>query len=139
MSLSDTINLYTKHKDKALEFLRFCIVGTIAAGIHYAVYYLLQKHINVNIAYSAGYIVSLICNFFLTSYFTFRSSPSARKAAGFGASHLINYLLHIGLFNLFLYVGVSRLIAPVFVLMIAVPTNFVLLRWVFRHKNDPIR
>lgn len=124
-----------QHKDKVYEFLRFCIVGVIAAGIHYGIYFILQRYIEVNVAYTAGYLIALVCNFFLTSYITFRSSPSAQKAAGFGVSHLINYLLHMCLFNVFLWMGVSRLLAPVLVLMVAVPTNFVLLRWVFKHKK----
>ena len=124
-----------QQKEKVYEFLRFCIVGVIAAGIHYGIYYLLQYCIEVNVAYTAGYLIALVCNFFLTSYVTFRSGPSAKKAAGFGVSHLINYLLHMGLFNAFLWMGISRLLAPVLVLMVAVPTNFILLRWVFKHKN----
>lgn len=123
-------------KEKAGEFLRFCLVGTIAAGIHYGVYYLLMHVVNVNLAYTGGYLFSLVCNFFMTSYITFRSKPSAGRAAGFGVSHLINYLLHIGLFNLFLWMGVSKLLAPILVLMVAVPTNFLLLRWVFKHKRQ---
>lgn len=136
MNLSNYIDTrFPEHKDKIYEFLRFCIVGTIAAGIHYGIYCLLQMYIEVNIAYTVGYLTSLVCNFFLTSYITFRRSPSVKKAAGFGLSHLVNYLLHIFLFNAFLQIGVPRLIAPIFVLMIAVPTNFVLLRWVFKHKS----
>lgn len=126
---------FPQQKEKVYEFLRFCIVGVIAAGIHYGIYYLLQYCIEVNVAYTAGYLIALVCNFFLTSYVTFRSGPSAKKAAGFGVSHLINYLLHMGLFNAFLWMGISRLLAPVLVLMVAVPTNFILLRWVFKHKN----
>lgn len=126
---------FPENKDKIYEFLRFCTVGTIAAGLHYGIYCLLQRYIEVNIAYTIGYLLSLICNFFLTSYITFRKSPSAKKAAGFGFSHLVNYLLHILLFNAFLQIGIPRLMAPIFVLMIAVPTNFVLLRWVFKHKS----
>jgi putative flippase GtrA len=122
------------HHEKFAEFMRYCIVGTIAAAIHYGVYYLLQRFININIAYTVGYCVSLVCNFFLTSYFTFRTGPSAKKVAGFGVSHLVNYLLHISLFNLFIYAGVHRLLAPVFVLMIVVPINFVLLHFVFKSK-----
>lgn len=130
------INKYISgEKEKISEFIRFCIIGTIAAGIHYGIYILLQRYINVNIAYTAGYLLSLVCNFFMTSYITFRSTPSAKKAVGFGFSHLINYLLHISLFNGFLWLGVSRLLAPIFVLAVAVPTNFLILRWVFHHKT----
>ena len=124
-----------KSKEKRYEFIRFCVVGVLASGLHYGVYYLLQTRINVNVAYTVGYLISLICNFFLTSYLTFHSSPSIRKALGFGGSHLINYLIHLFFLNLFLYLGISKVLAPVLVLAIAVPINFILLRWVFKHKN----
>ena len=123
-----------KSKEKRYEFIRFCVVGVVASGLHYGVYYLLQTKIDVNVAYTVGYLISLICNFFLTSYLTFHSSPSIRKALGFGGSHLIN-LIHLSFLNLFLYLGISKVLAPVLVLAIAVPINFILLRWVFKHKN----
>ena len=124
-----------KSKEKRYEFIRFCVVGVVASGLHYGAYYLLQTKIDVNVAYTVGYLISLICNFFLTSYLTFHSSPSIRKALGFGGSHLINYLIHLSFLNLFLYLGISKVLAPVLVLAIAVPINFILLRWVFKHKN----
>ena len=133
--MSKLMKQRTLNKDKVWQFIRFCIVGVIAAGIHYGVYYLLMSFINVNISYTLGYVVSLFCNFFLTSYLTFRSVPSIKKALGFGGSHLLNYLLHIALFNLLLYLDISPRIAPVLVMAIVVPINFLLLRWVFTHKQ----
>lgn len=124
-----------KDKEKLFEFIRFCFVGTIAAGIHYGIYYLLQVYINVNVAYTTGYLISLVCNFFLTTYLTFHSAPSIKKVIGFGGSHLVNYLIHMFLFNFFLYIGISRILAPILVLAVAVPINFLLLRWVFKHKK----
>lgn len=125
------MRLTEANKRKLFEFIRFGMVGIIAAGIHYGIYYFLQLRMNVNVAYTLGYVISMVCNFFLTSYLTFRTNPSAKKAIGFGASHLINYLLHIFLLNVFLFWGVSNEWAPILVLSIAVPTNFVLLRFVF--------
>ncbi len=125
-------------REKLMQFVRFCIVGTVAAAIHYAVYYLLQLVTEgglwLTVDYTAGYLVSLVCNFFMTTYFTFRSRPSAGKVAGFGFSHVVNYALHIVLFNLFMALGVHRLVAPVLVLMVAVPTNFLILRFVYRKR-----
>ena len=127
-----------EENNKLREFVRFCIVGVIAAGIHYLVYFLLQLidggSVWLSIAYTIGYIVSLVCNFFLTTYFTFRSKVSVKKAAGFSFSHIVNYTLHMVLFNLFISLGINRLIAPIFVLMIAVPTNFTILHFVYRKK-----
>ena len=125
-------------KSKRYQFIRYCTVGSLAAGIHYGVYFVLQEYelVNLNIAYTIGYATSFICNFFMTSYFTFRSNPSLKNALGFGGSHLVNYLIHMGLFNLFLSLDVNQEIAPLFVLAVAVPVNFVMLRFVFKHKKE---
>ena len=133
-------NILMSGNGKKQEFARFCIVGVIAAGIHYLVYYLLQflsgGSLWLSISYTIGYVVSLVCNFFMTTYFTFRSKVSVGKAAGFSFSHIVNYTLHIVLFNLFISMNIHRLIAPILVLMIAVPTNFTLLHFVYRKKKD---
>lgn len=117
------------------EFVRFAIVGIIATAIHYGVYYILQWFIYVNIAYTIGYIVSFITNFYLSAYFTFGRKPSWGKALGFGGAHLFNYLLHIGLLNFFLWLGLSRPLAPIPVFSIAIPVNFLLVRFVFKGKR----
>ena len=121
--------------EKFRQFIRFGIVGTVSSAIHYGVYCLVLHFTNANIAFTAGYGVGLICNFFLTSYFTFSSRPSSGKALGFGISHLINYILEISLLNLFLWMGTDKFIAPILVMAIVVPVNFLLLRFVFTHKR----
>ena len=45
------------------EVCRFGIVGVLAVAIHYGVYWLLQRWINLNVAYTIGYIVSFIANY----------------------------------------------------------------------------
>lgn len=117
------------------EAVRFGIVGVVATATHYGIYYLLQPHINVNIAYTIGYALSFIANFYLTSYFTFGTKPSWRKLMGMGGAHLVNYLLHLALLNLFLFMGITKTWAPVPVFAIAIPINFLLVRFVFKHKK----
>lgn len=116
------------------EFVRFIMVGIFATALHYGLYFLLQRIINVNIAYTAGYAISFIANFYLTAYFTFRRKPSWKKAFGFGGAHLVNYLLHMGLLNLFLWAGLSKPLAPIPVFPIAIAVNFLLVRYVFKNK-----
>lgn len=117
------------------EFIRFGVVGVVATGLHYGIYYLLQAFINVNVAYTAGYVISFIVNFYLTSYFTFGTAPSWKKLAGMGGAHLVNFLLHIALLNVFIYFGLSKTWAPIPVFAIAIPVNFILVRFVFKHKK----
>ena len=116
------------------EFTRFAIVGVIATGIHYGVYYGLQLLINVNLAYTIGYLISCFCNFFLSAKFTFKSSTNIKKGIGFAVSHGINYLLHIAFLNLFLYLGISQEWAPIPVFCCVIPINFILVRTVFKAK-----
>ena len=120
---------------KAGEFIRFALVGVIATGIHYGLYYLLNLFINVNVAYTVGYVVSWFVNLYLTAHFTFKSSLSFKKGVGFAFSHLINYLLHMLFLNLFLAIGMSEEIAPLFVFAVVIPINFLLVRFVFKSKR----
>lgn len=121
---------------KFWQFVRFCIIGTCAAAVHYGIYFLLQwMNCPLNIAYTAGYLISFVGNFYATNYFTFRTVPSWQKLIGFGGSHLVNYLLHIVLFDLFLWVGVHHLVAPPLVMLCVLPIQFLILRFVFVKKE----
>lgn len=124
-----------KQMKQLLEFIRFALVGILATALHYGLYYLLQTLINVNIAYATGYLLSFIVNFYLTAYFTFGTRPSWKKAVGFSGAHLVNFLIHMLLLNLFLWAGISQTWAPLPVFVIAIPVNFILIRFVFKHKN----
>ncbi len=119
------------------EIIRFGLVGALATALHYGIYYLLWRYVslNENVAYTAGYVLSFIANFYLTAYFTFRSHPSWKRAGGFGGAHLVNYLLHMCLLNLFLWLGVPEEWAPLPVFAIAIPVNFLLVRLVFRSRK----
>lgn len=113
------------------EIVRFGIVGVIATAIHYGVYLLCSLVMPVNIAYTIGWIVSLGCNFFLSARFTFRKDMSVYRAGGFIGSHVVNYLMHMGLFNLFLWMGIGPVYAPLLVYAVVIPINFILVRFVF--------
>lgn len=115
------------------ELIRFGVVGTLAVAMHYGIYWILQHWIDVNVAYTIGYIISFLINYYLSAHFTFKEKTSKKNGLGFGVAHLTNYMLHMVLFNFFLWIGLSREMAPIAVLAIAVPTNFVLVRFVFKH------
>ena len=115
-------------RKKILQLIRFGIVGVIATGIHYGIYRIFLKWLNPTLAYSIGYAVSFIFNFFLSSYFTFKIRPDIKKGIGFAFSHGINFILHICLLNVFLYLGLPKSLAPFPVFAIVVPVNFILVQ-----------
>lgn len=114
------------------EMIRFAVVGTISTAINYIIYWILQHWINVNVAYTIGYALSFLVNYWLTARWTFKEKASAKNGIGFSGAHLFNYFLHIALLNFFLWIGFSRELAPLGVYAIAVPTNFFMVRYVFR-------
>ena len=118
------------------EFVRFGLVGGLCTVLHYGVYYLLQLVISVNVAYTIGYLAGFVVNFYLTSYFTFCEAPSWGRLIGMGGAHGVNYLLHMVLLNLFLALGVPPVWAPIPVYAVAIPVNFLLVRYVFKHKKQ---
>ena len=121
--------------EKYLEAIRFVIVGVVATVVHYLLYVFFNLFMLSWIAYSIGYGLSFLLNFFLSSRFTFRSSASVKKGIGFGMSHFINYSLQVLLLSLFLKMGIPENLAPVPVFAITIPINFLLVRFVFKSQN----
>lgn len=118
------------------EALRFAVVGVVATAVHYGAYLVMCGFMNVSVAYTIGYALSFLLNYLLSARFTFREKASASNGAGFAAAHAFNYLLQVCLLNLFLWLGVIRQLAPIPVYCIAVPSNFLIVRFVFRHTKD---
>lgn len=114
------------------EFIRFCGVGFLATIIHYTIYLVTQRWIWIGLAYTIGYVMSLVTNYLLTNYITFKTKPSIRNGIGFCVSHIFNYSMHIGLLNLFLWIGLAKVWAPIPVYCIAIPINFLIIRFVFK-------
>ena len=117
------------------EFVKFGIVGLMAMLVHYLCYYILLSILTPNLAFSIGYVVSLVLNFILTSYYTFQVNPTFLKFVRFGLSHAINFVLQLSLLNLFLYLTISDKLAPIPVYLISVPVNFLLVRFAMKNKS----
>lgn len=127
--------MFWLRRDKVYRFGRFVLVGGFATALHYGIYWLLMQDMNVSLAYSIGYVCSFVVNYLLTTIFTFRSKASVKNGLGFGVSHLINYLLHVVLLNVFLLFGFDKSWAPVPVFCIAIPLNFLLLSLVYKNTQ----
>lgn len=118
------------------EIIRFGIVGIIATIIHYGIYLGLNFIIPSWIAYSIGYGISFLGNFYLSNKFTFKTKPTIKKGVGFGLSHFINYLLQVILLSIFIQLGIPDKYAPIPVFCIAVPVNFLMVRFVLKPKSN---
>ena len=123
--------------NKICEFIRFCIVGTIALAIQYLSFYFFLMHLeNHNLSYISSYVLSAAFNFILTVCYTFNVKFSRCKFWGFIACRIINAVLQLILYNCFLWMGMSKVLAPFPVYCLAVPTNFILVRFVMTHRDN---
>lgn len=126
--------LLTSNNKKA-EALRFVLTGGFATLLQYGIYVVFVNAVGVTavVATLISYAISFIANFFLSSYFTFRSNPNAKKGLAFTLSHLINMGMQTGLVAIFKgLVGNTLALLPA--LAICVPVNFFLVRFAFKSK-----
>lgn len=122
-------------KQEFWRIVRFGVTGSLSTLLHYGAYLLALLWVNPTVAYTAGYGVGLCFNYVMTTFFTFREHPTKKNAAGFVASHVVNYLLEIGVLNAFLYFGMEERLAGIVTLVVVVPVNFLILRFVFVGKH----
>lgn len=122
-----------KSNTKVFEFIKFIIVGGLATAIHYAIYFILQViKLQYNLAYTIGYFLSFIFNFFASNYFTFNTKPSMNRGFRFFLAHAFNYSLQLILLNIYIHIGVNKIIAPMFIFIISVPINFLVVKFALK-------
>ena len=92
-----------KSHDKKAEGLRFIAVGGFATVLQYGMYVVFVHCVGTTAVVSTliSYAISFVANFFLSSYFTFRSNPNAKKGIAFTLSHLINMGMQTGFVAIF--------------------------------------
>ena len=144
MKYQSNIVVFYKNSPKVREFIRFCIVGCIAMGVHYAIYLALLLMMGIELtagrgtdwratlAYTIGYAFALVVNMWLTAKFTFKEKLNVKRGGGFLLCHAINYALEVGLLNLFLWMHIAEWLSPLLALLISVPVNFILVRTAFK-------
>ncbi len=141
MGLKKRIN----SESRLSEIVRFGIVGGLATLLQYGLYVVFVDAVKVPAVPSTliSYAISFVFNFFLSSYFTFHSSPNAKKGLGFTLSHLFNMGLQTGLVAIFKgIVGPTLALLPA--IAICFPVNYLLVRFaftskIFKSKNDKLK
>ncbi len=126
---------FLKSGGRFAELFRFAMVGGFATVLQYGLYVVFVNAVKVPAVVSTiiSYAISFVANFFLSSYFTFRSQPNSLKGLAFTASHLINMGMQTGLVAIFKGI-VGQTLALLPAIGICFPINFLLVRFVFKSK-----
>lgn len=124
-----TANRLIHSPGRLSELIRFVAVGGIATAIQYVAYLLCisSDAMSPQWATVVSYCISLVFNFILSNFFTFKTRPNRKKALGFVMSHMVNMGLQIILVSLFTHlVGEKWALLPA--MAICVPVNYLLVR-----------
>lgn len=127
---------YVNGSSRMAEIIRFGMVGGLATVIQYGIYVVFVNAVHVKAVPSTmiSYAISFIFNYILSSYFTFKEAPSKKNGLGFALSHLVNLGLQTGLVAIFKgLVGATLALLPA--LAICIPTNYLLVRFAFKHLD----
>lgn len=124
--------------------VRFVLVGALGTGIQYGIYYLLldifQRHwqdlgILTSVAFTAGFIIEMICNYFITSFYTFKMRPSWKNAGGFLFGRAINYVIQMLLLNVLIWLHISEEYSGILAIMLAGVINYFVLLPFYKDKK----
>ena len=131
-------------KNLIKQFLKFGIVGVINTVSSWIIYYsLIAININYLIATTVGYILSSILGYMLNNLWVFKYK-SKKKMDGsilrYYAVYISSYLINLGCMYLLVDImNISDKIAPILVLCVTVPYNFVFSKlWIFSQKRKSI-
>ena len=123
---------------------RFVLVGALGTGVQYGIYYLLltvfQRQwpdvgILTSVAFTVGFVAEMVCNYFLTSYYTFRVKPSLKNIGGFLIGRALNYVIQLLFLHMMIWLHVSEEWAGIVAIMLAGVINYFVLLPFFRAKK----
>ena len=116
--------------------VRFVLVGALGTGLQYGIYYLLlglfQQHwpemmILTSLAFTIGFVMEMIYNYLLTSFYTFRVRPTWKNAGGFLVGRAINFVIQLLLLNCLIWLHMSEEWAGIAAIALAGVINYFVL------------
>ena len=126
--------------------VRFVCVGALGTGLQYGIYYLLlgvfqrqwpDMAILTSVAFTVGFVIEMVCNYFMTSYYTFRVVPSLKNIGGFLFGRALNYVIQLVFLHMMIWLQISEEGAGIIAILLAGVINyFVLLPFFRANKRD---
>ena len=124
--------------------VRFVLVGAFGTGLQYGIYYLLLNlfqqqwpdvGILTSLAFTIGFVMEMICNYFLTSFYTFKVRPNWKNAGGFLFGRAINYVIQMLLLNALIWLHMSEEFAGILAIALAGVINYFILLPFYKDKK----
>lgn len=127
-------------QEPARSAVRFTVVGSTGTLIQYGIYLLFLRLFSAllpeaeltSVAFTIGFCLEMVTNYFLTSYYTFSSRPSIKNLGGFLSGRAVNYVVQILSLEALLFCHMNNKVAGFVAIVIAGIINYFVVRIFFR-------
>jgi putative flippase GtrA len=111
------------------EVILFLVVGVSNTLLTYVVYLALLRVAHYGWAFTGAFVVGLVFTGLLNIRVTFARHPTVAACLAFSAYYCVYYVFALGLLHVFVeWLGVDEHWAPLIMLPVVVPINFVMSR-----------
>jgi putative flippase GtrA len=118
------------------EFGRYLFFGGLNTVITYFIYLAGLRVMPYRPAYTVSFVLGIFISYCFNAQFVFKKSLRISKALLFALVYLGQYVLGVSLLFVLVEIAhVSKLLAPALLILLIVPTNYVLNRRVIKGKQ----
>jgi putative flippase GtrA len=117
------------------RIVRFALSGAFNTAVTYALYVLALRLWLPHVAYTVVYVAGIALAYVLNRVFVFRSHAGWRSVAATPVVYLFQYLLSLGIVQLWVSVGLPASLAPIPAIVLSLPVTYVLSRLSFSQRS----
>ena len=114
----------------------FILVGAVNTGGTYAIYVIADQFVRFEIAYTISFACGVLFSLVATSGFVFRVRLRWRSMIAYPTFYVLSYLVGLRLVVvLVMHWHINEAIAPLLVLFVMIPLNYLVARFIFLQMN----
>ena len=124
--------------------VRFVLVGALGTGLQYGIYYVLLGIFQTkwaedtwltSVAFTVGFVIEMVYNYLMTSFYTFRVRPTLKNAGGFFFGRALNYVIQLIFLNVLIWLHMSEEWAGIAAIALAGVINYFVLLPFYKDKK----
>jgi putative flippase GtrA len=124
--------------------VRFVLVGALGTGLQYGIYYVLLGIFQTkwaedtwltSVAFTVGFVIEMVYNYLMTSFYTFRVRPTLKNAGGFLFGRALNYVIQLIFLNVLIWLHMSEEWAGIAAIALAGVINYFVLLPFYKNKK----
>ena len=128
--------------------VRFVLVGALGTGLQYGIYYVLLGIFQTkwaedtwltSVAFTVGFVIEMVYNYLMTSFYTFRVRPTLKNAGGFLFGRALNYVIQLIFLNVLIWLHMSEEWAGIAAIALAGVINYFVLLPFYKDKKRDVQ